>query len=174
MNVYHVFATFTDPDDYLAAVFGSPTLGPLVVGSSNGGPFYENDGAPGDTFFTIGLPIFTPPDVPGFIVGSLYTDPSGGLFTPGPIEQGRAGYIGDGDPLLRVLIFQLTCSSTSSVRGTVNISGINNLPFAGGQAFTVSGQTFGTVPAPGAMPLAGFALWRGARRRQCLRPQQPN
>src|SRR5438552_18347065 len=41
MNVYHVFATFTDPDDYLTAVFGSPTLGPLVVGSSNGGPVYE-------------------------------------------------------------------------------------------------------------------------------------
>src|SRR5262249_17906569 len=49
-----------------------------------------------------------------------------GWFTPGPFEQGRAGYLGDGDALLRVLIMQLTVSSTSSVRGTVNVDGVKN------------------------------------------------
>lgn len=41
-----------------------------------------------------------------------------------PVEQGRAGWLGAGDAALRVLIMQLTVSSTSGVRGTVNIAGL--------------------------------------------------
>jgi hypothetical protein len=200
MNRFRVYANCSDPDDYLTAFGGSPTLGNLVLQSVNsdgsgvgsvffnppgGGPLAptlaaiaQNPDVEHDTFATFGVTIAdqAPPPgnqtglSPGFggfaSVTQINTN-NAGCFTPGPVEQGRAGFLGDGDPLLRVLLMQLTVSSTSQVRGTVAISGVNNIPLAGGQAFTVPNQTFNSIPAPA----SGLALMLGivgctARRRR--------
>jgi hypothetical protein len=173
VNIFRVYAGFNDPNDYLTAVSGSPTLGPLVILSRNAndtgsGSNFINDEFGSDlTFPAIGsAAIGTSFPLPEFIVGNSFMVTNGGWFTPGPVEEGRAGYTGDGDPLLRVLMMQLTVSSTSNVRGTVAISGMNNNPLAGGQSFTVIGQTFNSIPAPGALPLVGFAALITARRRR--------
>ena len=202
-NVYRVYANFSDPNDYLTVVFGSPTLGNMVIQSRNltdtgpGSNFVNIVGggatAPSlsaiaanpdvafDTFVTIGVPVSDlgsgpapSQDLtslsPGFGAGignvSTYDNGNGGWFTPGPVDQGRAGYLGDGDSLLRVLMMQLTVSSTSCVRGTVNLSGVNNTPLGGGQSFTIGGQTFVCIPTPGTLALLAFAGFAGRGRRR--------
>ena len=198
LNVYRVYAAYSNPNDYLTAVAGSPTIGNLVIqsrdstGSSPGSTFYNDPPGGGitaplayyvaldpdlqwDTFVTIGVSIADQAPggdqtkvSPGFHgIGDVteLNNNNVGWFT-NPTEQGRAGFLGDGDPLLRVLCMQLTVSSTSSVRGTVSISGINDIPLAGGQGFLTNGQTFNSIPLPGALPLVGLAalLIRGRRR----------
>jgi MYXO-CTERM domain-containing protein len=199
-TVWRVYALCTDPNDYITAVSGSPTLGNLVVQSRNlldtaaGSNFVNVAGggatAPSqyaidtsgadvrwDSFVTIGVSIKDQAPggndqtglSPGFSgigngINQINTD-NAGWFTPGPQEQGRAGFLGDGDPLLRVLIMQLTVSSTSIVKGTVAISGQNNNGLTP-VSFTVAGQTFGPVPAPGALALLGMAGLVGSRRRR--------
>jgi hypothetical protein len=201
-NVYRVYAMFSDPNDYLTAVSGTPTLGNLVVQSRNAndtgagsnfvnvlgggatapGAYYigQNADVAYDTFVTIGIsvaeqgsqPSPAPPDytglAPGFSgignVNQIATN-NGGWFSPGPTEQGRAGYAGDGDAQLRVLIMQLTVSSTSIVRGTVAISGVNANGLLPPTSFTMSGQIFG-VPTPGVLALLGVAGVIGSRRRR--------
>jgi hypothetical protein len=73
-------------------------------------------------------------------LGNPAVGPSNGVMT-----QARAGYLGDGDPQLRVLLMQLTVSSTSTVRGTVMVSGWNG---DSGAAFTLYDQTFNSIPGP--------------------------
>jgi len=198
-NVYRVYANFSDPNDYLTAVSGSPTLGNMVIQSRNaadsgaGSNFVNVTGggstAPSayqltqtpeaafDSFVTIGVSVSdqapggdTTGLSPGFTgiangINQINSN-NAGWFTTGPQEQGRAGFAGDGDPLLRVLIAQLTVSSTSQVKGTVAISGVNNAGLLPPAAFTVSGQTFNSAPAPGALALLGMAGLVGARRRR--------
>ena len=199
MNRYRVYADFTDPQDYLTAVAGSPTIGNLVVESLNtdctapGSPFFSVPGAPltaptqaeidmnpdfaHGTFITIGVSVADQapggdaigqtPNFPGPNWGTYFSSNNAAWFTPGPVEQGRAGFPGDGDLLPRVLILQLTVSSTSNVMGTVAITGVNNIPLVGGQSFLAAGQTFSScvIPAPGAGSV--FALgWLGLRGRR--------
>jgi hypothetical protein len=197
MNQYRVYGSFSDPNDYLVAVAGSPTVGNIVLQSRNaddtgaGSMFYNPPGGIGtppslatialnpdvehDTFCTIGIiyadqaingPVHLSPGFTGIgSVTELNTNNAGWIAEGGLSEQGRAGWLGDGDPLLRVLIMQLTVSSTSNVRGTVAISGVNQLP-QGGQSFTIANQTFNSIPAPGIVPaLAAFALATSRRRR---------
>lgn len=209
---YRVYANFSDANDYVTVVNGSPTGSTMVIQSRNitdtgvGGNFFNptpSAGAPTpiqvnggfdantnpiapianaafETFFTIGVgagQAGTGPlgaNVTGnqsmpadFITGTSYSDANAGWFTNGPVEQGRAGWLGDGDAQLRVLIMQLVVSSTSHVRGTVNLSGVNNFgDLAGGTSFTLSGQTFNSIPGPGALALLGLAGLVGSRRRR--------
>jgi hypothetical protein len=125
-----------------------------------------------DTFFTIGVgagqsgtgPFGTDQTwqqgMESFISGTSFSSTNASWFTDGPAEQGRAGWLGDSDAQLRVMILQLTVSSTSTVRGTLNIAGLS-----GGQVFAVSGATFG-VPTPGALGLLGLCSLMGSRRRR--------
>src|SRR5439155_5302766 len=108
----------------------------------NGTPIPPVPGAASDTFATLGVfnqdqapggvdatdMAFTPnPPPTPFNTNSLSSFDANnfGWVSAGPIEQARAGYPGDGDLLLRVLIMQLTVDSTSNVRGTVVIQGQN-------------------------------------------------
>jgi uncharacterized protein (TIGR03382 family) len=140
-------------------------------------------GAAFETFCTIGVAnsgqavggsdqTATAPNSPAwlpFLTNTTFDSANAGWFTAGPVEQGRAGYTGDQDLGLRVLIMQLTVTSTSAVKGTVNVGGINNVALAGQQSFDLSGQTFRggfIIPAPGAMALLGLAGLVGSRRRR--------
>jgi hypothetical protein len=197
---YRVWAVFTDPNDYLTAISGSPTAGNMNIQVRNltdsgvGSNFFnplgggataptpsaisQNPQVLDDTFVTIG--VARSQDAPGGLDGtglspgfggfgninSINTD-NAGWFTAGPVEQGRAGYTGDGDNLLRVLCMQLTVSSTSAVKGTIVVSGVNANGLAPA-SFTVGGQTFagGFVPGPGALAILGLAGLVGTRRRR--------
>jgi hypothetical protein len=212
---YRVYANFSDANDYLTVVNGSPTgstmtiqstlLNGTGVGSAFFNPVTSHGTAPNavevfggtdpstnpilpvpnaafDTFFTIGVgagqsgtgagganDTGQSPTMPNnFITGTSISLNNDGWFTAGPVEQGRAGWLGDGDAQLRVLMMQLTVSSTSGVAGTVNIAGVNNTGLAGGTSFVLSNQTFTSfvVPGPGAMALLGIAGLVGSRRRR--------
>ena len=102
-----------------------------------------------------------------FINGNSFTNNNAGWNTLGPVEQGRAGWTGDGDLQLRVFMMQLTVSSTSAVRGTVNIAGVNNTP-QGPQSFILAGQTFNFIPSPAASALLAIAGLFGSRRRRTV------
>jgi hypothetical protein len=195
MNQFRVYAMFSDPNDSLTAVSGSPTLGNFMLQSRNsddtaiGGVFYNPPGggirAPSaaaiainpdvayDTFVTIGVSIADQAPVgdqtsyaANFAgIGSVAQINSNnfGWFS-GRQNQAKAGFLGDGDPLLRVLCMQLTVSSTSNVRGTVAISGVNNLPSP--VAFTIAGQTFNSIPGPSSFVVALLGITRRSRRRR--------
>jgi hypothetical protein len=197
MNQFRVYAMCSDPDDYITAVSGSPTLGNIVIQSRNlndsgaGSNFYNppsggvfapsiaaitaNPDVEHDTFVTIGISIseqaplydLTRGHILSFTgIGSVTEINSNnfGWFTPGRAEQGRAGFSGDADFALRVLIMQLTVSSTSNVRGTVALSGINHLPNP--SAFTIAGQTFNSIPTPSGFVVAILGLTSRRRRRK--------
>jgi hypothetical protein len=193
---YRVYALFSNPNDYLTGVSGSPTLGNLIILSRNltntgpGSNFFNPPGggatAPSqtainssaeiadDTFVTIGVSISNqaPGGVdqtglsPGFTgigtVNQINTN-NAGWFTPGPVEQGRAGFTGDGDQLLRVLMMQLTVTSTSQVFVDAAISGFNNTP-NGLVSFTVPHAGFIPEPAMVAV-MFGWLFLPGRRRR---------
>lgn len=202
-SVYRIYANFTSANDYLTAVFGSPTAGELTIQNCNtlgtglGSGFFNPGGFSGNTapfqsqidanpdlqwgtFATIGVSIADTgsgvppanpdetglsPGFPNFINGNQLVNNNMGWFTPGPVEQGRAGYAGDGDPLLRVLMMQLTVNAGEGVQGTVDVAGVN----AGSGSFVIGGQTFVCIPAPGAgalLALAGIAGAGGGRRRR--------
>lgn len=194
-DVYRVYAVFTNPDDYLTGVYGSATVGPLVIKSLNtggvapGGNFYNPGGVPGNrapstpdgsvewgTFVTIGVslasqgsgPTSTPdltsltPGFPNFINGSSLTSTNMGWFTPGYEEQGRAGYAGDGDAPLRVLIMQLTVNHLDNVAGTVAVSWRDT----DGSYHTETGQTWIMAPSPAGVAILGIAAATSRRRRR--------
>jgi len=213
MNRFRVYATFSDPQDYLCIAYGNQTS-PIRIESRNvtdtgvGSAFFNaitshstaptalelcggvdsgtNPIAPVpnaayDTFFTVG--VTNANDAPGhddtmpspnsppwlpFVSSPTFSSVAAGWLLHGPMEQGRSGWTGDGDLPLRVLMMQLTVSSTSSVRGTVSVGGVNNTPLAGATSFDISGQTFGLIPGPGALGLLSVGLWTigsGRRRR---------
>lgn len=97
---------------------------------------------------------------PNFIEGNSLTIANVSWKVPGTSEQGRAGYLGDGDPALRVMMMQLTVNQGDLPVGSVNVSVQN----ANGQSFGLSGQTW-TIPAPGGLALLGLgAMSRKPRR----------
>jgi len=114
----------------------------------------------------------TSPSFPNFITGTSISNNNMGWSTTGATEQGRAGHIDNvtNDTALRVLIMQLSVGTGENVRGTVNVGGFistgladNNTPFLSlGQTF----NSFGDVPAPGALALLGVAGLVGKRRRR--------
>lgn len=133
------------------------------------------------TFVTVGVSLATQgsgptsapdmtgltPGFPNFINGNSLVNDNMGWFTPGPVEQGRAGYLGDGDAQLRVLIMQLTVDAGSTVKGTVAVNGVNSGSLAA--TFQAAGQTFFAFPPPPAPSgLAVFAIagLHGRRRRR--------
>jgi hypothetical protein len=136
-----------------------------------------------DTFYTIGVgagQYGTGPNgadetasSPGFPANwpnsNPYSESNGGWLTAGPTEQGNAGWLGDGDPQLRVLIMQLTVSSTSGVRGTVNLAGIFHNGLAGGTGYVIAQQTFNAIPAPPSLALIALPVMF-SRFRRCRVP----
>jgi hypothetical protein len=202
-NVYRVYALFSDSNDYLTSVAGSPTLGNMTIQSGGGwsggpgGPFINPLGggatSPGssyvgsqvewDTFVTIGLASWGDPNGPAFQLqddtglspgfaglpnSGFYSSNNAGWFTPGTVEQGRAGNGISLHGYWGVLIMQLTVNAGNGVSGTVAIGGVNNNPLAGGTTFQTSAdQTFATPPAPGVLAVFGLAgvLGLGRRRR---------
>ena len=202
-SVYRIYANFTDANDYLTAVAGTPSLGAMVIQdcalfgglgtgffnpggfSSNTAPFQSQIDSNPDlqwgTFATIGVSIADmgsgsppanpdqtslSPGFPNFINGNQLVNNNLAWFTPGPVEQGRAGYAGDGDLVLRVLMMQLTVNAGEGVQGTVALAGST----ASGN-FTIGGQTFICIPGPGAIGLlamGGLCGFRGRRRANRL------
>jgi hypothetical protein len=199
MNQFRVYAMCTDPNDYIIACSGSPTLGNMVIQSRNaddtgaGSNFYNATGGSDlpptaeaialnpdvahDTFASIGFLVAPPPipvppkyglspGFPGFnAVTQINSNNAGWFCVVSYLNQ--ASYAGDGDPLLRVLIMQLTVSSTSNVRGTCAISGINQSP-SPPPAFTIAGQTFNSIPCPSALAVLASALLALPRRRKAM------
>ena len=137
-TVYRMYANFNSGSDRLAAWGGLPQVGgttQLYTGPCDGTSFFQfpvSNTAPSqkaiaenpllewDTFATIGVSIAEQGDpydqtllsfsFPPFINGNslLLTDKM--VFIPNNAPQARADYAGDGDPLLRVLLMQLTVS----------------------------------------------------------------
>jgi MYXO-CTERM domain-containing protein len=121
---------------------------------------------------------------PGFppITGNSYTTNNAGWFaiptfdddgnssTPQvPPPQTLAGWLGDGDPLLRVMLLQLTVAHGDNVRGTINIDIFP--PLGQGPGQIVQHQPFQTFnsfasPAPGALALLGLGALFGRPRRR--------
>jgi hypothetical protein len=144
-----------------------------------------------DTFATIGLSTVDQSPVgdftsltPGFqgVVGTEYVvtngawyslptfDDDGDTGTPEvPPPQTLAGWTGDGDDALRVMLLQLTVVAGDNVRGTINIDYFPPLGTGGGtivvhQPF----QTFNTfIPAPSSVALLLVAAAGRSRRRAC-------
>ena len=114
------------------------------------------------------------PSFPTFINGAQWGPYNNAAwFTPGPVEQGRAGGPGGVQgPFFApglflegtgILIMQLTVNHGQYVAGTVFVNGISD-----GSNFTASDQEFSsplTPPAPGAVAVLGLAALKGRRRR---------
>jgi hypothetical protein len=193
--VYRAYALYSDPGDYLLSVVGSQTAGNMIIWNLNsqgdgfGAGFYNPAGTnlapllmPGDpeeyqweTFVSIGGPYYD---------GSLETSLAPGFttFINGPVLNvtnigwyilpGPQGIAGNGEANLDglgnwgVLMMQLTVNAGEHVAGTVAVSGLNNNPLAGATYFTVTNQTFSSIPAPvGLAVLALGGLMRSGRRR---------
>lgn len=101
------------------------------------------------------------PSFPNFINGNLLSSTNIGWFTPGPKEQGRAGYLGDGDAQLRVMFAQLTVDAGSYALCTVAVNGVHN----NGQTFQFAGQIL-WVPAPAGLAALSLAAISTPRRRR--------
>jgi MYXO-CTERM domain-containing protein len=138
-----------------------------------------------DTFFTIGvtlqnqipagqaISLLVIPGTPGGLTGNtinlspqgggVTTTPTTGAGAPNPIAT--AGFTGDGDTALRVLLMQLVVNQGENVSGTIGIT--INLGGLAGATSTIQNQMFGPLPpSPGALPaLALGALFVGRRRR---------
>jgi hypothetical protein len=126
-----------------------------------------------DSFFTIGVSIadqapngdqmYFSPGFPPLTGTSITTSNGGWLIVPGH-PQAFADFSGDGDPLLRVMMIQLTVNAGGNVRGTVGLS----FRLAGqGPSTEIGGQTFNSFPAPGGLAmiaLAGVTRSPGRRR----------
>jgi hypothetical protein len=170
-------ATFTGPGGgFLNNVFGG-----VVPPNSSAGVSYS------DSYFTIGVTLqnqipagaginlSTIPGTPNDVTGtSINLNNGTGIFTPSTIMGGApnpitlAGFTGDGDTALRVLLMQLVVRRGELVHGTIGIT-ITNGSLAGGST-TIQNQMFGIliVPAPGALTLVGCSclVAHGRRRRQ--------
>jgi hypothetical protein len=136
-----------------------------------------------DTFATIGVSVSdqapfgdttTLAPLTPSIAGTTYIVSDGGWYAPPTIltpaeinnPQTLAGFAGDGDGALRVLMMQLTTVAGGNVRGTVAISYRLDGALAGDPGITIGGQTFNSFPAPGALALLGLAGLCGTRRRR--------
>jgi len=144
-----------------------------------------------DTFVTIGVSVTDQSPygdmtylTPGFtgISGTSTTYTNGGWYTvptfdhdtnPStpdiPPPQTLAGWTGDGDSALRVLIMQLTVRAGENIRGTINIDLFP--PMGQGGGFPVIHQPFQTfntyvAPGPSVLALLAVACVRGQRRRR--------
>ena len=165
---------------------GSPFYN--AIGGTNRPPTQADiDGSPSlqwDSFVTIGISIadqapygdqmFFSPGFPN-LAGTTYSAQNAGwLCVPTIDEDGnpatpeisnpqtQAGFLGDGDPLLRVLMAQLTTDAGGNVRGTVAVTAWDA---GAGSGYTLGGQTFNSVPMPPGLALLGFAAL-GRRRRK--------
>jgi uncharacterized protein (TIGR03382 family) len=135
-----------------------------------------------DSFFTINVTLLqqipagtsqallTIPGTPLGLSGTTINLSNGGGVTaspeppPPPNNIALAGFPGDGDTQLRILLMQLAVVQGEHVQGSIGVT-INPGALAGATT-TMQGQTFASIPAPGALPmlaLSGFALRR--RRR---------
>jgi hypothetical protein len=103
------------------------------------------------------------PGFPTFINGNSLVNSNMGWFALGPVPQGFAGYEGDGDASMRVLIMQLAVNAGESVRGTVSVSGATYAGLEGVTTFIANGQSF-SVPAPGALALLVWGSLAPSRR----------
>jgi len=119
-SVWRVYAVFSNAQDYVTAIAGSPQTGILTIENRNSndtalGTGFVNPGAAGnfapsassikklpntqwDTFATIGVAINDgsdqtagSPGFPTFINGTSLVNNNISWFVPGPVEQGRAG-----------------------------------------------------------------------------------
>jgi MYXO-CTERM domain-containing protein len=129
------------------------------ITAANGGPIVVSPGAPG-----LGTAS------PDSGINSLTVASTGGAYSIAPtLPNGTpaalsfAGFAGDGDPENRILLMQLTVSQGDNVRGTIFVT-VNNA--LAGATQDIGGQTFNSVPAPGALALLGLAGLVGSRRRR--------
>lgn len=191
-SVWRVYANFTNPNDCLSAVIGSPTAGNIRIRQLNalglnGSGFYNHDfggvlppnpalvdlfpDLKWDTYVTIGLTGLSPGRYDSAAVSPAF--PTNLLSGTGGESNNAAwftaGPVGQGRagsyPGLRVLMAQFTVNAGEYVSGTVAISGFNN----GTQGFQINGQTFSPpilLPSPGGLALLGLAGALGTRRRR--------
>jgi len=201
LDIYHVFAEFTDTADRVLAwgiggeSFGAGGIENLNPDGTGPGFGFRNVGAatagtpssPGsardwDTYATLGVrylsqlpagadePAYSP-GFPAFIIGTSLAVPDSGMavfITPDPVNtHGRADFINEGaDTANRVLLMQLVVRDHDHVSGTIG------LVWDGADApdgAIVSGATFTTIPAPGAVALLGLAHFQilcSRRRRE--------
>lgn len=75
-RVFQVWACFSDPNDYLLGVFGSPTFGTMTIESRN-----ASDTGPGSNFFN---PITSHANSPSLLELNGGTDPKTGPIPPVP------------------------------------------------------------------------------------------
>jgi hypothetical protein len=106
------------------------------------------------------------PGFPSFINGNQLNSNNMAWFTPGPTEQGRAGYMGDGDAELRVLLMQLTVNAGDHVRSTFAVAGYHTVALAAVVPFNAMNQTTTSVPAPGMLGLVVAVGMMRTRRRE--------
>jgi hypothetical protein len=159
------------------------------VGASNQPPTQAdidlNPNRQWDTFATIGLSVadqgpfgdqmFFTPGFPSISGTQFSTNNGAWLATPtfdedsnpGTPEiinpQTQAGFQGDNDSPLRILIAQLTTNAGGNVRGTVALQ-VRNGGIAPADLYP--GQVFNSVPAPAAIVLLGMPGLAAARRRR--------
>jgi hypothetical protein len=154
-----------------------------VVTSGNLPPFTSAVVSNSDTYFTIGvtvqnqipggqgIPLLLIPGSPGGLTGhtinlspqggGVATTPTNSAGAPNPIAL--AGFTGDGDTALRVLLMQLVVNQGQHAVGVIGVT--INLGGLAGATTTLQNQQFG-IPSPGALPaLALGALVTGRRRR---------
>jgi hypothetical protein len=161
-----------------------------AAGANNTAPYQElidsNPDAEWDSFCTVGVAIADQAEygdftmlTPGFppIAGTSVSSSNAGWSVFPVIDhdndpstptinapQTISGYAGDGDPLLRIMVLQLTVNTGDNIRGTMNLMLATGLE--PGTLYVVEGQTFNSVPGPGAAAVVAVFAWRGPRRRR--------
>ena len=183
MDTYRVYVNFDDPRDALAYIYANPNT-PASVWSSDGvflndtvvpslqapedltGPPFHYWANQWDTYLTCDTTTATG-DVSFILPPGAVATPSNDLSTSFTIHNALWGVAPDDQMLtgqgvagadLRVMIAQFT------VNEGVLVTGLLNVELPDGSRFT--GQTFGLVPAPGA--IVPFALLVCSRRRRSV------
>jgi hypothetical protein len=147
--------------------------------TSNSAPSAPNGALEYGTFVTIGVSLSSQGSGPGgldlttlsmgfptFIFGNSLSNNNMSWSTPGETQQGRAGFAGDGDAPLRVLLMQLTVNAGDHVRAVLALAGTHTVSRGSPEGFVFANQqTSSNVPVPGALGLVALSCLIRPRRR---------